>query len=63
MGKRGKPSLSTSKVARKVRVSRSYLSRVLSGKQIPSLPVACRIAGALNISLEQIAKLSGGDRV
>lgn len=69
MGKKGKAqstfvsASSASRVARKVKVSRSYLSRILAGKQVPSLPVAQRIAAALKVPLEEVARMSSGEGI
>jgi transcriptional regulator with XRE-family HTH domain len=51
--------INVDRVAKRVKVTRSYLSRILAGKQIPSLTVARRVAAALKIPLEDVARLGG----
>ncbi len=43
-----------SELARTLNVNRSHVSQVLSGKSVPSLSVAARMARELGISLDQL---------
>jgi transcriptional regulator with XRE-family HTH domain len=41
-------------VATEVGVNRSYLSHIFHGRRWPSMPVACRIAEALEVTVEEL---------
>lgn len=41
-------------IADKVKISRSTMSLILSGKSIPTLPVAMRIAKELHLKIEDV---------
>lgn len=40
--------------ASRVGLSRSFVSRVVSGERVPSLPIALRIAKAANVPVESL---------
>ncbi|MBW3599431.1 MAG: helix-turn-helix domain-containing protein [Planctomycetes bacterium] len=47
---------SIQEIAERADVARGYLSRVLHGKQVPSLDVASQIAEAAGLSLSEMVK-------
>ncbi|RDV81684.1 helix-turn-helix transcriptional regulator [Ammonifex thiophilus] len=48
-------------LARLVPISRSYLTQIINGQRIPSLPVAQRIAAVLETSVDQIFPSQRGE--
>jgi transcriptional regulator with XRE-family HTH domain len=48
---------SITEIARATGLSKSHISRVLQARRCPSLDVASRIAGYLNMSLDEFAAL------
>jgi transcriptional regulator with XRE-family HTH domain len=57
------PQLNVQEAARKAKVSASYLGRVLSGKQTPSLKAAQRIGKVLGVGIERVLEFSQSVRV
>ncbi len=49
----GKP-INVSAIARTQHIDQSYLSRILAGKCVPTIPIAQKIAAVVGLSLEQL---------
>ena len=55
---RGPRPVSRADLARRVGVSRSYITRLEKGERTPSIEVACRIASYFGCSIEEVFRLS-----
>ena len=51
---REKKELGVNELARQLKVSRSYLSEIETGKKFPTIPLLARIADALEVSLRDL---------
>lgn len=45
-------------LAQKVKISESYLSNIVKGKNIPSVELALKIANAINVPVDQLFSYS-----
>ena len=55
----GKVEVNRSEMARALGVDVAHISRIFSGKSLPSLELAVRIAGHMGISLDELCALLG----